>query len=173
MKTLAIGILIFSGWSALATHLYVCKIKGLCNGTGNLRNEMVQSQAITESDTFAIPQPPLAASPGTMSVYFEFDKSEFIEDAMTDRYIDKSNSYMLQNQNAVLIIVGHTDAVGTDDYNMALGGRRAQAIKNYFKGKGIPADKSITESRGEKEPVDDNKNAEGRAKNRRTEISIK
>jgi outer membrane protein OmpA-like peptidoglycan-associated protein len=173
MKTLVIGILIFSGWSVLATHLYVCKIKGLCNETGNLRNEMVQSQAITESDTFAIPQPPLAVSPGTMSVYFEFDKSEFIEDAMTDRYIDKSNLYMSQNHNAVLIIVGHTDVVGTDDYNMALGERRAQAIKNYFEGKGIPADKSITESRGEKEPVDDNKTAEGRAKNRRTEMSIK
>ena len=108
-----------------------------------------------------------------MSVYFEFDKSEFYADEMTDRYIDNTNSYMAQNQNAVLLIVGHTDAIGTDDYNMELGGRRAQAIKKYFEAKGISAGKSITESRGEKEPVDDNKTAEGRAKNRRTEITIK
>ena len=171
MKTLAIGILIFTGWSVLATYLYVCKIKGLCSGE-TIQNNLVQSQAIS-ADTSVIQQKPIPDSPGKMSVYFEFDKSEFVSDAMTDRYIDKSNSYMAQNQNAVLLIVGYTDAVGTDYYNMGLGGRRAQAIKNYFGAKGIPANKSITESKGEKEPVDDNKTAEGRAKNRRTEITIK
>lgn len=171
MKTLAIGFLIFSGWSAVATYLYVCKIRGLCTGE-TIQNEMVQSQSVA-ADTLAMQQKPVVDSPGTMSVYFEFDKYEFAADAMTDRYIDKSNSFMAQNQNAVLMIVGHTDAVGTDDYNMDLGVRRAQAIKNYFGAKGIPANKSITESRGEKEPVDDNKTADGRAKNRRAEITIK
>ena len=171
MKTIAIGLLIFSAWSALATHWYVCKIKGLCSSE-TLQNDMNQSQAIS-ADTSEKRQATVIGSPGTMSVYFEFDKSEFVTDEMTDRYIDKSNSYMAQNQNAVLLIVGHTDAVGTDEYNMDLGGRRAQAIKNYFGAKGIPANKSITESKGEKEPVDDNKTAEGRAKNRRTEITIK
>jgi OOP family OmpA-OmpF porin len=173
MKTLAIGLLIFSGWSALATHLYVCKIKGLCNDRAIVQNDMIQSQGVNETDTSAMQQAPVPDSPGTMSVYFEFDKSEFSADAMTDRYIEKSNSYLAQNQNAVLLIVGYTDAVGTDDYNLELGGRRAQAIKSYFGGKGIPATRSITESRGEKEPVDDNNTNEGRAKNRRAEIKIK
>ncbi len=173
MKTLSIGMLIFLIWSALATYLYVCKIRGLCNEQVSGQNDMVQSQPGSMADTSAMQQKPVMDSPGTMSVYFEFDKSEFVADEMTDRYIDNSNSYMAQNQNAVLLIVGHTDAIGTDDYNMGLGGRRAQAIKNYFEAKGISASKSITESRGEKEPVDDNKTAEGRAKNRRTEITIK
>ena len=172
MKTLAIGLLIFSGWSALATYLYVCKIKGLCNQRESMQNEMVQSQPVP-ADTFALQQKPISDAPGALSVYFEFDKSEFIADEMTDRYIDKSNSYMAKNQNAVFLIVGHTDAIGTDDYNMALGGRRAQAIKKYFEARGISVNKSITESRGEKEPVDDNKTIEGRAKNRRTEVTLK
>jgi outer membrane protein OmpA-like peptidoglycan-associated protein len=173
MKTLSIGMLIFLSWSALATYLYVCKIRGLCNEGVSVQNDMVQSQPVSVTDSMAILQKPVTDSPGTMSVYFEFDKSEFTADAMTDSYINKSNSYMSQNQNAVLLIVGHTDAIGTDDYNMGLGGRRAQAIKNYFEAKGISASKSITESRGEKEPVDDNNTAEGRAKNRRTVITIK
>lgn len=173
MKTLAIGMLIFLSWSALATYLYVCKIKGFCNERVTGQNDMVQSQAITVADSSATQQKPVSDSPGTMSVYFEFDKSEFAADAMTDGYIAKSNSYMSQNQNVVLLIVGHTDAIGTDDYNMQLGGRRAQAIKKYFEAKGVSAGKSITESRGEKEPVADNNTAEGRAKNRRTEITIK
>ena len=173
MKTLAIGLLIFSGWSALATHLYVCKIKGFCNDRAIVQNDMIQYQGVNETDTSAMRQAPVPDSPGTMSVYFEFDKSEINADAMTDRYIEKSNSYLAQNQNAVLLIVGYTDAVGTDDYNLKLGGRRAEAIKSYFGGKGIPASRSIAESRGEREPVDDNKTNEGRAKNRRAEISIK
>ena len=173
MKTLVIGFLVFSAWSAVATHLYVCKIKGLCNETGYRQTEMVSIQAITDTDTTNRLLEPVADSPGTMLVYFNFDKYEFTADAMTERYIEKSNSYMKQNPNAVLLMVGHTDAIGTDAYNLALGERRAQAIKSYFGSRGINADKSITESKGEKEPVDDNNTSRGRAKNRRTEITIK
>ncbi|HAM10140.1 MAG TPA: hypothetical protein DCP74_07660, partial [Bacteroidales bacterium] len=137
MKTLVIGFLVFSVWSALATYLYVCKIKGLCNETGNMQNEMVSTLSKTDNDTLNRPLAPVADSPGTMLIYFDFDKYEFTTDAMTERYIEKSNSYMKQNPNATLLMVGHTDAVGTDEYNQALGERRAQTIKNYFGSKGI------------------------------------
>jgi len=173
MKTIVIGFMIFSAWSALATYLYVCRIKGLCNDQETSQTLMPPDKEISDSDKFKMQQRPIADLPGTLSVYFEFDKSEFVADAMTDRYIDKSNSYMVKNKNAVLKIVGHTDSVGTDDYNFNLGGRRAHAIKNYFGDKGLPADRFITESRGEREPSNENTTAEGRAKNRRTEITFK
>jgi len=171
MKTLIIGLLAFSGWAALSTHLYVCKIKGLCNETETMQNAMVGSQVV--NDTLNIPKVPVAEPPGTMSIYFEFDKYEFKDDTMTNRYIDRANSYMAQNPQAVLLIAGHADAIGTDEYNLALGDRRAQAFKNYLGSKGISADRSLTETRGEREPVGDNNTSEGRAKNRRTEITIK
>lgn len=173
MKTLVIGFLIFSGWSVLATHLYVCKIKGLCNDQDMIRNEISQSQPVVVPDSFALKQQPVLESPGAMSVYFEFDKYDFVADALTTRYTEKAKLFMTRNQSAELLIIGHTDNVGTDEYNMELGERRAQSIKNYFGDMGVSATKSKTVSMGEKEPVDDNRTSEGRAKNRRTEITIK
>jgi OOP family OmpA-OmpF porin len=108
-----------------------------------------------------------------MITYFAFDKSDFNSNAESDKYIDKSNTYLDQNSQAMLSITGYTDAIGTDIYNQALGYRRAQSMQHYFESKGILANKIIIESKGEKEPADDNNTATGRANNRRTVITIK
>jgi OmpA-OmpF porin, OOP family len=63
--------------------------------------------------------------------------------------------------------------VGSEEYNQALGLRRAQSVQVFFESKGVPANRIIIESRGEKEPVDNNSTTTGRAKNRRTVITIK
>ncbi len=73
----------------------------------------------------------------------------------------------------MLHITGHTDATGTATYNQALGMRRAESVKSYFVGQGIPAEMIETSSMGESEPINDNDTPQGRAKNRRTEIFIK
>lgn len=80
---------------------------------------------------------------------------------------------MDQNLQSRLSITGYTDALGSDEYNLALGYRRAQSLQNYFERKGIPANKIIIDSKGEKQPADDNNTKEGRAKNRRSEITLK
>ncbi len=72
----------------------------------------------------------------------------------------------------VAIAVGHTDSIGSDAYNDRLSLRRAEAVKAYLVSKGIPADKVRTEGRGKREPVADNATPEGRAKNRRVEVTI-
>lgn len=72
----------------------------------------------------------------------------------------------------VVIAVGHTDSVGTDAYNQKLSVRRAEAVKAYLVSKGIEANRVYTEGKGKKQPVADNKTAEGRAKNRRVEIEV-
>jgi OOP family OmpA-OmpF porin len=88
-------------------------------------------------------------------------------------YFAESNTYLDQNVQARLSITGHSDAIGSDEYNEALGYRRAQSLQHYFENKGMPSDKIIVESKGEKEPVDDNKTTAGRANNRRTVVTIK
>jgi outer membrane protein OmpA-like peptidoglycan-associated protein len=174
MKILIIGFLAFLGWSVLSYHLYVCKIKGLCNEPVPVQIEMVNNKDTIAVDTLRKPSAAeKAVLPGNLNIYFAFDKSDFNSDAGIDKYFDESNTYLNQNSQARLSITGHTDAIGSDEYNQALGYRRAQSVQRYFESKGISANKIIIESKGEKTPSDDNNTATGRTNNRRTEITIK
>jgi outer membrane protein OmpA-like peptidoglycan-associated protein len=105
-------------------------------------------------------------------VYFAFDKSDFNPGTISARYLDELNKYINQNRQAKLSITGYTDAIGSDDYNNALGFRRAQSVQFYFESKGVPANRIIAESKGKKEPVDNNKTSKGRSNNRRTVIKF-
>ena len=89
-----------------------------------------------------------------------------------DKYYTEAVNYLKQNEDARLSIMGHTDATGSIVYNQALGYRRAQSLRNYFESKGIQTNRIIIESKGEKEPADNNNTIDGRTKNRRTEITI-
>ena len=72
-----------------------------------------------------------------------------------------------------LTIIGHTDSIGTEEYNLGLGQRRADATADYLIDQGISASQITTKSMGESQPVADNGTREGRAKNRRAEILTK
>ena len=72
----------------------------------------------------------------------------------------------------VIIAVGHTDRIGSDAYNQKLSERRANAVKEYLVTKGIEKNRIYTEGKSFKQPVASNSTAEGRAKNRRTEIEV-
>jgi outer membrane protein OmpA-like peptidoglycan-associated protein len=174
MKILVIGFLVLFGWSALSTYIYVCKIKELCDEPNTVQIDTVNHKEIIAVDTLhKLLEHESTVIPENLIIHFAFDKSEFSSDAKTNTYFDKSNAYLIQNAQARLSIIGHTDAIGTDEYNQALGYRRAQSVQHYFESKGIPANKIIIESKGEKEPADDNNTTTGRANNRRTAITIK
>ena len=102
--------------------------------------------------------------------FFDFDKSTLKPEgkAKLDDLVGKMGGLNLE----VVIAVGHTDSVGTDAYNQSLSVRRADAVKGYLVEKGIEKNRVYTEGKGEKQPVADNKTAEGRAKNRRVEIEV-
>jgi OOP family OmpA-OmpF porin len=72
----------------------------------------------------------------------------------------------------VIVAVGHTDSKGNDASNQKLSVRRAEAVKAYLVSKGIEKNRVYTEGKGSKQPVADNKTAEGRAKNNRVEIEV-
>ena len=122
------------------------------------------------------PPPPRAAAPVSEKVtfasdaFFDFDKSVLKPEskAKLDDLVGKTSGIALE----VIIAVGHTDSVGGEAYNQKLSVARAEAVKAYLVGKGIEKNRVYTEGKGEKQPVADNKTAEGRAKNRRVEIEV-
>ncbi len=119
----------------------------------------------------AAPQPPAATKVTyAADAFFDFDKSVLKPEgkAKLDDLVGKVKDINLE----VIIAVGHTDSVGTDAYNQRLSVRRAEAVKAYLVSKGIEKNRVYTEGKGEKQPVADNKTAEGRAKNRRVEIEV-
>ena len=102
--------------------------------------------------------------------YFDFDKSKLKPEAeakLAD-LVGKTKGVNLE----VIIAVGHTDSVGTSAYNQKLSIARAEAVKSFLVGKGIEKNRVYTEGKGEKQPVADNKTAEGRTKNRRVEVEV-
>jgi outer membrane protein OmpA-like peptidoglycan-associated protein len=74
--------------------------------------------------------------------------------------------------NTDLLIVGHTDSVGTDQYNQGLSERRARAASNYLIGQGVNAGRLQAVGRGETEPIAENNTDPGRQLNRRVEVAI-
>ncbi len=102
--------------------------------------------------------------------FFDFDKATLKPEgkAKLDDLSDKVKGITLE----VIIAVGHTDSVGADAYNQKLSEKRAQAVKDYLTSKGTDASRVYVEGKGEKQPVADNKSADGRAKNRRVEIEV-
>ncbi len=117
------------------------------------------------------PQPPAATKVTyAADAFFDFDKSVLKPEgkAKLDDLTGKVKGINLE----VIIAVGHTDSVGGDAYNQKLSVARAEAVKAYLVTKGIEKNRVYTEGKGEKQPVADNKTAEGRAKNRRVEIEV-
>jgi OOP family OmpA-OmpF porin len=102
--------------------------------------------------------------------FFDFDKAVLKPDgkAKLDELVSRVQGMDLE----VAIAVGHTDNVGSASYNQKLSLRRAEAVKAYMASKGIDSSRVYTDGKGKTQPVADNKTADGRAKNRRTEIEL-
>ena len=147
----------------------------------------VAVQAPSQADApglSAAPAPAAAASPApaptpvaasskvtyAADAFFDFNKSVIKPEAKAklDDLVDKIKAINLE----VIIAVGHTDAVGSDEYNQKLSMRRSNAVKAYLINKGVDKTRIYTEGKGEKQPVADNGTKEGRAKNRRVEIEV-
>jgi len=77
-----------------------------------------------------------------------------------------------ENKNVYLEIQGHTDATGSDSYNLKLGEARAEAVRRYLNKQGVALNRMSTISYGKSEPVESNKTKDGRAKNRRVVVIV-
>lgn len=86
--------------------------------------------------------------------------------------LDSLTAFLLKYPHNRLGVSGHTDNVGTDDYNQDLSARRAQAVHNYLINKGIPATQIEWKAFGERKPIAENDTDNGRQKNRRVECVL-
>jgi peptidoglycan-associated lipoprotein len=104
-------------------------------------------------------------------IYFDFDKSDIRPDAA--RILDGSIDWMKSHPDAAILIEGHCDERGTNEYNIALGDRRARATLNYLTARGVAADRITTISYGEERPVCTTPDKACWAKNRRAQFLAK
>ena len=104
------------------------------------------------------------------SIQFDFDKSKIKPEFYP--VLDEAVTELNKCQTASVSIEGNTDSIGSDKYNVKLGQRRADSVKNYLVGKGVSAERLTTKSNGESKPIADNKTKKGRAMNRRVEFNV-
>jgi peptidoglycan-associated lipoprotein len=104
-------------------------------------------------------------------VHFDFDKYNLRPEAV--KILDDAVVTLQQNPELRLTIEGHCDSIGTAEYNLALGERRANAARDYLVSRGIAANRFDTVSYGEERPKATNTTPEGRALNRRAALVVK
>jgi len=103
-------------------------------------------------------------------IYFDFDKATLKPESR--KAILSAVALMQRYPDLVLSVNGYTDDKGSDDYNLKLSADRAAAVKGVMEAEGIETSRLSSRGHGEKEPVADNASEEGRAQNRRVELSI-
>lgn len=105
-----------------------------------------------EKDVVVAPEAPPPPPPGVElgDIFFDFDKSELRTEAV--QQLQKNFEWMKQNPTGTLVIEGHCDERGTNEYNMALGERRANAAKDYMVNIGGDPARMQTVSYGEERP---------------------
>ena len=104
-------------------------------------------------------------------VYFDFDRSTLRPEAL--RLLDDAVTRLQANPDKNIIIEGHTCSIGTAEYNLALGDRRANSVREYLVSRGVPASRMETRSYGEERPKYDNSREETRRLNRRAALVVK
>jgi outer membrane protein OmpA-like peptidoglycan-associated protein len=104
------------------------------------------------------------------SVLFDFDSAEIRPDA--DRVLGEVAEVLVAWSERAVRIEGHTDSIASDDYNLALSARRAEAVSRWLAEAGVADRRLSTAGLGETQPVADNATASGRQLNRRVEIVI-
>ena len=103
-------------------------------------------------------------------IHFDFDKSSLTPAAQA--ILRDKAAYLMANTNVSVIIEGHCDERGTNEYNMALGDRRASSAKSFLVDLGVESRRLTTISYGEEKPIDPGHNEAAWAKNRRAHFVI-
>jgi peptidoglycan-associated lipoprotein len=106
----------------------------------------------------------------TEDIYFEFDSSALL--SMAQDVLKRKAQWLRDNPNVSVVIEGHCDERGTNEYNLALGDRRANSAKTFLEDLGVSGFRLKTISYGEERPVDPGHNEEAWAKNRRAHFVI-
>ncbi|MFZ1729050.1 MAG: OmpA family protein [Bacteroidota bacterium] len=118
------------------------------------------------------PIPPIITVPPktNLTVLFDFDKATLRPESKPE--LERAIRFILQNPGRRFEIAAHTDALGTEEYNLDLSERRAAAVRTYLIQNGVPEDIIVSKGYGESQPIDDNETPQGRQRNRRVELTV-
>lgn len=128
------------------------------------RNDVIFDKDMAGGQATPGSQEDLTAQAGDR-VFFGYDSSEL--SAESRAVLEKQAAWLQQYANVGITVEGHCDERGTREYNLALGERRAQAVKNYLVSLGVPADRVNTISYGKERPAVMGADEEAWSKNRR------
>jgi len=103
-------------------------------------------------------------------VHFETNKYNITP--TSEAMLTKLANILKEYPDTNVLVVGHTDSSGADEYNMTLSKNRSYSVTNFFTSKGLGVNRFTTKWFGEEQPIADNTTAEGRAKNRRVNLAI-
>lgn len=119
-----------------------------------------------------VPVAPPVAEKVTFDTIANFDFDKYVlkvdDQARLADLVEKGKGISLE----VMVVTGHTDSIGTAEYNQKLSIRRADAVKDFLVSKGVEKNRIYTEGKGLTSPIADNKTSEGRAKNRRVSTEV-
>ena len=165
-----VGLLIDGGWKGALIGAGVGALAGGAVGNyqdkqeAKLRQQMAGSgvEVVRKGDNITL------GMPG--NVTFALNSAQLNPEF--DSVLDKVASTLVEYNQTMIQIAGHTDSTGSHAYNMKLSEQRAMSVKNYLAGRGVPAKRMVTVGAGPDYPVASNDTPEGRAENRRVEITI-
>jgi outer membrane protein OmpA-like peptidoglycan-associated protein len=164
------GLLIDGGWKGALIGAGVGALAG--GAVGNyqdkqekkLRQQMAGTgvEVVRKGDNITLDMPG--------NVTFAFDSAEL--NPQFNSVLDKVAQTLVEFDQTVIQIAGHTDSTGSHAYNMKLSDQRAASVRGYLAGRGVPGQRMHTVGAGPDHPIADNSTEAGRAENRRVEITI-
>jgi len=164
------GLLIEGGWQGALIGAGVGALAGGAVGNyqdkqeAKLRQQMAGTgvDVVRKGDNITLDMPG--------GVTFATDSAQI--NPAFNAVLDKVAQTLVEYNQTVIQVAGHTDSTGAHAYNMKLSEQRAGSVKSYLSARGVPAQRMHTVGAGPDHPVADNATPEGRAQNRRVEITI-
>jgi outer membrane protein OmpA-like peptidoglycan-associated protein len=137
--------------------------------TARAKNSVVQLP-VAEKEPATVKEKTAAEKLRLPIVHFDFDRYNIKKLYVPD--LEQHVAYLSTNPSSPVTVEGHTDSIGSDQYNQKLSERRATAVRKYLIERGIASSRIRVVGYGEQRPIADNKTREGRAINRRAEFEV-
>jgi outer membrane protein OmpA-like peptidoglycan-associated protein len=166
----AVGLIVGGGWKGALIGAGVGALAGGMVGNYQDKQEakLRQQMSGTGVEVVRMGDNLTLSMPG--NVTFAFDSAKL--NPQFDPVLDKLAQTLIEYNKTVIQIAGHTDSTGSHEYNMKLSLQRADSVKAYLASHGVPAARLVTLGAGPDYPIASNDTEEGRAQNRRVEITI-
>jgi outer membrane protein OmpA-like peptidoglycan-associated protein len=167
MRILITGFVVFVIWCFFSVWLFTTRLLPAINKPVTIQT--IPESPTSMADTVSVPG---VSEPEDILIFFDFDETEFIRNSIFSTRISELKDWLDRDSVSRISVTGHTDNIGTGEYNITLGLKRAVSVRKYLEEEGIISSRMDIESGGEDQPSSDNDTEEGRAENRRVVISV-